>query len=73
MSKQQVAASSTKVVTNGLGDQKLCFEIPIYRLKASRTTTVRCTRFLYNKVRLLIPRLPRRTLSAKSTAGDAVS
>lgn len=30
MSKQAGKASSTQVVTNGLGDQKLCFEIPIY-------------------------------------------
>jgi hypothetical protein len=31
MSKQAGKASSTEDVTNGLGDQKLCFEIPIYR------------------------------------------
>jgi hypothetical protein len=31
MSNQAGKASSTQADTNGLGDQKLCFEIPIYR------------------------------------------
>ena len=31
MSKQAGKASSAEVVTNGVGAQKLCFEVPIYR------------------------------------------
>ena len=49
MSKQAGAASSTEVVTNGLGDQKLCFEIPIYRCnedKHNDDMTKYKTRFL---------------------------
>ena len=31
MTKQAAMASNYEVVSKGLGDQKLCFEVPIYR------------------------------------------